>query len=98
MPFNQFIPRSFTADAVEAYAPVASGVYGISNANEWIYIGQSDNIKDALLGHLMDSFTSLMKRGPTGFVFEICERARRPSRQDRLVLEYGPTCNRHSSR
>ncbi len=99
MPFvDQFIPRPFTTDAVRAHAPIASGVYGISNAREWIYIGETDNIKDALLGHLTDVYTSLMKREPTGFVFEACDRARRPSRQDRLVLEYEPTCNRHVSR
>ena len=49
MPFNQFTPRNFTNDAVLTYAPVMSGVYGISNAHEWIYIGESDNIQNSLL-------------------------------------------------
>ena len=80
------------------YAPVASGVYGISNAREWIYIGQADNIQDALLNHLQDLSTSLLERQPTGFVFELCDGARRPARQDRLVFEYEPVCNRHSLR
>jgi hypothetical protein len=31
-------------------------------------------------------------------VFEICDLASRPSRQDRLVFEYEPVCNRHASR
>lgn len=79
------------------YAPATSGVYGISNAREWIYIGETDNIQGALLSHLHDLYASLMKRRPTGFVFEVCEGARRPSRQDRLVLEYEPTCNRHAA-
>ena len=94
MPFNQFIPRNFTTDAVQAYAPVTSGVYGISNAREWIYIGESDNIQSSLLNHLHEINTTLMKREPTGFVFEVCDQARRASRQDRLVVEYGPACNR----
>jgi hypothetical protein len=97
MPFDQLIPRPLTPVAVHAYAPTASGVYGISNAREWIYIGETDNIQGTLLSHLQDSDTSVMKRQPTGFVFEVCDRARRPVRQDRLVLEYEPTCNRHSS-
>jgi hypothetical protein len=80
------------------YAPVAAGVYGISNAREWIYIGETDNIQNALLDHLGDRDTSLMKRQPAGFVFELCDGARRSTRQDRLVVEYEPTCNRHSSR
>jgi hypothetical protein len=98
MPFEQLTPRSFTSGGVERYAPVASGVYGISNAREWIYIGVTDNIQGTLLAHLKEFDTSLMKRQPTGFVFEICDGMRRLARQDRLVLEYEPTCNRHSSR
>ena len=94
MPFNQFVPRNFNQDAVQMYAPITSGVYGISNARQWLYIGESDNIQGSLLTHLQDRRTSLMKHEPTGFVFEVCEQARRASRQDRLVAEYGPSCNR----
>jgi hypothetical protein len=93
MPFNQFTPRNFNSDAVQMYAPIRSGVYGISNAREWIYIGETDNIQSSLLSHLHDINTSLMKRQPTGFVFEVCDQAQRPSRQSRLVSEYGPACN-----
>lgn len=96
MPFDHHVPRPFTSGAVQMFAPIASGVYGISNAREWIYIGETDDIQGALLAHLQDFYTSLMKRAPTGFVFEVCDRARRPSRQDRLVFEYEPVCNRHS--
>jgi len=94
MPFNQLTPRNFTNDGVQMYAPDVSGVYGISNAREWIYIGQTDNIQSSLLDHLHEINTTLMKREPTGFVFEVCDQARRASRQDRLVTEYGPACNR----
>ena len=93
MPFNQFVPRNFNQDAVQMYAPITSGVYGISNARQWLYIGESDNIQGSLLTHLQDRRTSLMKHEPTGFVFEICDHARRSARQDRLVTEYGPACN-----
>lgn len=96
MPFNQSIPLPFTPRAVESHAPVTSGVYGISNAREWIYIGETDNIQGALFHHLQDLYASLMKRQPTGFVFEVCDGARRSARQDRLVLEYEPVCNRHA--
>lgn len=95
MPFDPPFPRTFTAPSVREHAPVASGVYGISNAGEWIYIGESDNIQAALLLHVQELDTVLLKRHPTGFVFELCDRAGRPNRQDRLVQEYEPTCNRH---
>ena len=93
MPFNQFTPRNFTTDAIHTYAPATSGVYGISNAREWIYIGETDNIQSSLLSHLHALGATVMQREPTGFVFEVCDQARRASRQDRLVVEYGPACN-----
>jgi hypothetical protein len=98
MPFNQLTPRPFTPNAIQMYAPVSAGVYGISNSHEWIFIGETDNIQNALLDHLLDLGTSLMKRQPAGFVFEVCNGASRSTRQDRLVIEYAPTCNRHSPR
>jgi hypothetical protein len=98
MPFDQFLPRPFSASAVRMYSPAASGVYGISNAREWIYIGEADDIQGALLARLADENTSLMKRKPTGFVFEVCTSGERSARQDRLILEYEPACNRQWSR
>jgi|SRR5688572_21602625 len=94
MPFEQFIPRPLTAVAVHAWAPTASGIFGVSNAREWLYIGETDNIQGTLLGLLQTADTSLMKMQPTGFVFEVCEQARRLTRQNRLVFEYEPACNR----
>jgi hypothetical protein len=96
MPFNQFLPRPFNSGSVSAYAPLASGLYGLSNSHQWVYIGECDNIRSALLNHLGNDHTSLMQHEPTGFVFEVCDPAGRPSRQDRLVLEYEPVCNRPS--
>jgi hypothetical protein len=96
MPFEHHIPRPFSLLAVQTYAPSTSGVYGISNAREWIYIGAADNIQDALLGHLQQLDPTLVRRQPTGFVFEVCDGVRRLARQDRLVVEYEPACNRRS--
>lgn len=98
MPFDPPFPRMFTASSVREHAPALSGVYGISNSGEWIYIGESDNIQAALLLHLQGLSSTLVKRLPTGFVFEVCDRNTRSVRQDRLVLEYEPTCNRRGSR
>jgi hypothetical protein len=98
MPFEQLTPRPFNSVSVRMYAPLSSGVYGISNAQEWIYIGETEDIRTALLAHLQDSHGALMKRKPTGFVFEICAGTNRPVRQGRLVSEYAPACNRNPSR
>jgi hypothetical protein len=61
MPFEHLIPRPFVPGAIQAYAPMASGVYGISNALEWIYIGETDDIRGALLTHLGEFGSPLMR-------------------------------------
>jgi hypothetical protein len=96
MPFEPPRPRSFTAMSVRANAPAASGIYGISNAHEWIFIGEADNIQASLLHDLQHADSALLQRVPTGFVFELCSASARRSRQDRLILEYEPVCNRRS--
>ena len=93
MPFEHLIPRPFVPGSIQTYAPMASGVYGISNALKWLYIGQTDDIRGALLTHFGEDESPLMMSKPAGFVFEVCDRSRRTARQDRLVHEYGPTCN-----
>ena len=98
MPFDQPFPRSFTESSIRRHAPALTGVYGVSNSAEWIYIGECDNIQQALLEHLQEGNTPLLVRQPTGFVFEICDWLKRTARQDRLILEYEPRCNRHWSR
>jgi hypothetical protein len=97
MPFEQFTPRSFTAASVRAHAPAASGVYGVSNAREWIYIGETDNIQASLLHELQESEPEIVNRHATGFVFEVCVAAHRLARQNRLILEYEPVRNRRWS-
>ncbi|HEX3748117.1 MAG TPA: hypothetical protein VHW09_29510 [Bryobacteraceae bacterium] len=79
---------------MRANAPAASGIYGVSNAREWIYIGESDNIQAALLQDLQEGSSAVLQRRPTGFVFELCGPMGRLARQGRLILEYGPVCNR----
>ena len=98
MPFDHFLPRTLTVWSVRANAPAASGIYGVTNAREWIYIGQTDNIQASLLTHLHESDSALMKKQPTGFVYELCDPGGRSARQDRLVFEYEPTCNRVAQR
>jgi len=98
MPFAQHFPASFTTPSVRQYAPVASGVYGLSNGREWIYIGQTDDIRAALLNHLGEADSDVGRSQPKGFVFEVCDRAGRGERQFSLVREYQPCLNRQGQR
>ena len=70
------------------------GVYGLSNAWEWIYVGVADDIRATLLGHLRESNTFLKSRAPTGFTFEICHPSQGAARASRLVTELAPVCNK----
>ena len=90
LPFDQVMPRSLTASSIREYAPALPGVYGLSNSHLWIHIGAADNIQEALLGHLQQTDTAIMRQAPTGFVFEVCDRGSCANRQDRLTLEYKP--------
>ena len=54
MPFENCGARVYKVAAVQRDAPAASGVYGLSNAREWIYIAETGNIQASLLEHLAD--------------------------------------------
>jgi hypothetical protein len=75
------------------HAPAAPGVYGITNSKNWLFIAEADDIRAALLSQLAAS-SPLRSMNPTGFVFELCKASARTARQERLVEEYGPVCNR----
>ncbi len=98
MPFENSLAHAFKTSSVRNHAPVASGVYGISNSREWIFIGQTDNIQGELLAHLQQTGSSLLTRQPKGFVYELCTSGVRLSRHDSLVTEYSPVCNRSANR
>lgn len=94
MPFQAITPHRFTAASIRVYAPSAPGVYGISNASRWIYIGSADDIQTALLGYFDESRSPVMRLAPLGFVFEVCGAQDHSTRVRRLVTEYAPVCNR----
>jgi hypothetical protein len=93
MPFDNPIPHAFSAASVRGYAPSVPGVFGISNSREWILIDQSDNIRESLSQYFNGSNPDVMKRMPTGFVYEACGANVQRARRDRLVAEYAPICN-----
>jgi len=94
MPFDQFTPRSLTPASVLANAPAASGIYGVSNAREWIYIGETADIQAELLRHLHNPPAFLRRYSPSGFTYELSTAEHRIDRQKQLVLELEPIGNR----
>jgi len=90
MPFDRLAPYTFSLVSVRNNAPPLSGVYGLSNAREWLCVRETGNIRAALLGHLQETHTPLMQRVPTGFTFELCSPHDREDREARLIQEYAP--------
>ncbi len=93
MSFVEGAARAFTAVSVRKNAPESSGVYGLSNGREWIFIGEASNIRERLMEHLEENDTALTNRRPTGFTFEECSPGDRVFRQDALVRRFEPFCN-----
>ena len=95
VPFASYGGNAFTAVSVHKNAPPLPGVYGLSNAREWVYVGVTDDIRAALMRHLAQRTEALKMRAPTGFAFEVCQGSERAARQARLVEELVPVCNRN---
>lgn len=94
MPFQTFLLRSFNKNSIWRDAPSSAGIYGLSNAQEWIYVGVSDDIRGDLLRHLGATGSAVLARKPTGFTYELWVQGDRAARQSQLVRELEPCCNR----
>ncbi len=90
MPFARHSGYSFTDFSVRQNAPAWGGIYGLSNAQGWIYIDAVDNIRAALLDHLNERNPTSNFRSVTGFTFELCDAAERSQRCSRLIKELRP--------
>ena len=96
MPFDHHGNRSFTATSIDKNAPPYSGVYGLSDAREWLFVGETANIQSELRRHLMHPVEFLQGRRPSGFTFELCPEESRGERRNQLVKELSPAGNNGS--
>jgi hypothetical protein len=94
MPFENHGNRSFTRISIGKNAPPASGVYGLADAHQWIYVGATADIQAELLGHLENPHAFLKAHPPSGFTYELTTPGQRVERQNQLVLELEPIGNR----
>jgi hypothetical protein len=91
MPFRNGGSRAFTAVSIRNNVPAAPGVYGLSNARSWIYVGSSDNLQLQLLNHLREANSPIQSQNPTGFTFELCDTSGTAGRRAQLISELRPT-------
>jgi hypothetical protein len=93
MPFRNCFARTFKAAAIRREAPPSSGVYGLSNARGWIYVGETDDIQARLLAHLEGPNPFAAHGAPTGFSFELSSPGQRIARQRQIIVEFDPPGN-----
>jgi hypothetical protein len=88
---NRYQKYRLNRESILLNAPEASGVYGLLNAI-WIYIGEAENIRAHLLGHLADNNPCVNHYQPSGFAFELVSPEHRFHRQQQLAQELQPMC------
>lgn len=71
-------------------APNASGLYTIFSPQRWVYVGESDDIRQSLFRLLNDSPAWMDRFGPLSFSFERLPQAERVACQRALVDELNP--------
>jgi len=96
MPFENCFGRVFTAVTIQRDAPEASGVYGVSNSQRWLYIAETENIRASLMGYLADCAAN-SKDSPAGFSFELSSAYSRTARRDHLIAELAPLQNQSAT-
>src|SRR4029453_8985465 len=65
---------AFGFRAVQDKAPSAAGVYGIFTSRRWLYVGESDDIRESLFQSLNDPDASWSaEHRPLSFSFETAE-------------------------
>jgi cell division septation protein DedD len=82
--------NSFTRETILLFAPSTSGVYGIFNFDCQIFIGESANIREALLRHQNETDFQSQHLKPTGFTFEPCAAELRKTKADELITRFRP--------
>ena len=80
----------FEKEAIHAFAPAVSGVYGLYNFDYQLFIGEADNIREALLRHLDRDHSRSPRFQPTGFMFKTCTAEVRERNAEALIQQYQP--------
>jgi hypothetical protein len=84
---------AFTYEGVREKAPNASGVYTIYTSQRWVYVGESDDIKQSLFQHLNEPTACMDRFGPLSFSCELVPATERAAHQQTLIAELKPACN-----
>ena len=59
MGFQNCLSQRFTEESIHKNAPAVPGVYGLWNAQPWLYIGESNDVRASFLAHLGKALTQV---------------------------------------
>ena len=93
MPWFGVIKHPFTRRDIELFAPAKPGVYALWNGQQWIYVGEANNLRQRLLEHVGVPGTCLSSHTPTAFGVELHDAQQIAARRDELIAEFRPACN-----
>jgi cell division septation protein DedD len=88
LPGGQSYP--FEPSAIEAHAPAGSGVYGLHDESQQIFIGEAASLRDTLLRHLKDPQQLFRHRQPKYFSYWECRAEACGERARGLIAKYQP--------
>jgi hypothetical protein len=89
---------AFGYRAVQDKAPKMSGVYTIYTSQRWLYVGESEDVKESLFRHLNEPSACFARLGALSFSFEVVPAGERVARQQALVAALAPTCSAASKK
>ena len=90
MPWQSNNRLFFNESSIETNAPAESGVYGCWNENNWIFIGDSNDLQKALLEHERIGFGPHI---PDAFTYELWPAEVRRAKAWNLIVEFQPVLN-----
>jgi len=85
MPWHNGEIYSFTREGIEENAPSGGGVYVLFDQQRFIYVGESDDIRQSLIQHLAGDNAWIHAWAPPFFSFELHPASARVARQGALI-------------
>jgi|GEM_PF-368500 len=82
--------HSLSGFAITQLVPKVSGVYGLHNQHQQLFIGEAADLREALLLHWHGSDKLFRGHQPTHFSFEICDTETRAQRAQSLIASHQP--------
>ena len=93
MAFEGLPAYIFTAQGIREGALEQSGVYAIFTPRQWVFIGDADNVRQALFDLLNIPHECIHSQQPLSFSWEGVSRSDCESRREALIANLQPRCN-----